>query len=54
MAGTGGDDQQLLSAAQTYLRWARNSLIIIGPEGDPGGPLEEIHMLENLLKDGDF
>lgn len=34
-----------------YLSLARQILMVLGPEGDEVGPLQEIHTLQQLLPD---
>jgi len=41
----------LLTSAKAYIRIANQILAVFGPEGDPGGPLEEISALESLISD---
>lgn len=42
-------EEQLLRQAQEWLAGSRKILSIFGPEGDKGGPLEEIRALQKLL-----
>ena len=39
----------LLERARVYLDLSSKIVRLFGPEGDPGGPLEELAILENLL-----
>jgi hypothetical protein len=41
----------LLKRARVYLDIASKVIKLFGPEGDPGGPLEELVFLEDLLED---
>ncbi|KAJ8590047.1 SET domain-containing protein [Rhizopogon salebrosus TDB-379] len=41
----------LLKRARVYLGIASKVIKLFGPEGDPGGPLEELAFLEDLLED---
>ncbi|OJA09411.1 hypothetical protein AZE42_03077 [Rhizopogon vesiculosus] len=41
----------LLERAQIYLDLSSKIIKVFGPEGDPGGPLEELAVLENLLRE---
>ena len=47
--GAAATRRDLSERAQTYLRLCRDVLNIFGQEGDPGGPLEEIQLLQELL-----
>ncbi|KAH7924953.1 hypothetical protein BV22DRAFT_1034559 [Leucogyrophana mollusca] len=47
LAGTA--EMDLEKRARAYLRLSSDVLNVLGPEGDPGGPLEEIQVLRNLL-----
>ncbi|KAF8967151.1 hypothetical protein BDZ97DRAFT_569682 [Flammula alnicola] len=48
----GGQEESLKEQASIFLTLARQVLTIFGPEGDDGGPLQEIVILEGLLSDG--
>jgi len=39
----------LLKRARVYLDLSSKIIKLLGPEGDPDGPLEELAFLENLL-----
>jgi SET and MYND domain-containing protein len=39
----------LLKRARVYLDLSSKIIKLLGPEGDPSGPLEELAVLENLL-----
>lgn len=41
----------LLKRARVYLDLSSKIIKLLGPEGDPSGPLEELAVLENLLQD---
>lgn len=51
VAGT-ARERQLFRDAKTHLAMAKEVLLIFGPEGDEGGPLEEIETLEQVLEQG--
>jgi len=42
---------ELLAKVRTYLRLSNQVWAVIGPEGDDGGPLAEIRVLERLLSE---
>ncbi|KAF9230193.1 hypothetical protein BU15DRAFT_91168 [Melanogaster broomeanus] len=42
---------ELLVQAQAYLRLSNQVLAVIGPEGDEGGPLAEVEVLDRLLNE---
>lgn len=44
-----GDDRISKAQVECFLSLARDVLEIYGPEGDEGGPLDEIKSLEKLL-----
>ncbi|TFY80212.1 hypothetical protein EWM64_g3797 [Hericium alpestre] len=50
-ADTTSPDHQLLDNVDWYLDVARHILGTLGPEGDEGGPLEELALLAGLVKD---
>ncbi|KAH7885040.1 hypothetical protein F5I97DRAFT_1937350 [Phlebopus sp. FC_14] len=41
----------LLRQGRAYLRLSSRILDVVGPEGDPGGPLAEVQLLDRLLHD---
>ena len=50
-AVAGADEEQLKTHTKTALGFAATILQNFGPEGDPGGPLEEINVLAVLLEE---
>lgn len=42
---------KLLAQVRAYLRLSNRVWAVIGPEGDEGGPLAEIQVLESLLNE---
>ncbi len=42
-------NQRPVDVFRNYLEAARKNLMVIGEEGDQGGPLEEIQILEDNL-----
>ena len=49
-AVAGTDEEQLNGHARVALGFAAAVLRNFGPEGDPGGPLEELRVLAGLLQ----
>lgn len=45
------DPLRILGAAYQYVNIASRVLETFGPEGDPGGPLEELAVMRSLLQD---
>lgn len=41
----------LFASSRSYLSHAKRILVTFGPEGDPGGPLDEIDALEMLMSE---
>jgi len=46
---TPAEDQTMITQVQGFLNLAHRVLKVYGPEGDVGGPLQEISVLETLL-----
>ncbi len=42
-------DQMFKERVKTFLSMARKVLMVYGPEGDTGGPLSELDIVEGLL-----
>jgi len=50
--GLAGDEiQTLKQQVRVFLSLARRILMVLGPEGDDVGPLQDIHTLQQLLID---
>ena len=43
------EEKVVRERVRTFLRLSSKVLTIYGPEGDEGGPISEIEVLENLL-----
>lgn len=47
----GDEIQTLKQQVRVFLSLARQILMVLGPEGDGVGPLQEVHTLQQLLLD---
>jgi hypothetical protein len=47
----GETDVKMLDQARSYLALSSKTLSVLGPEGDVGGPLDEIQVLYNMVNE---